>query len=877
MTEPRLPDSEFERNRHAALRARLLAQLSAANHPALAGLTSRAPDDFVIALLDAWAAAGDVISFYDERIANESYLRTATERFSVLQLARLIGYEPRPGLAAETFLAFTLETAIGAPRAVTIAPGARVQSQPGPGELPQLFETVEEIPARPAWNALVPRLSVPQNVTVNNASFTVAAGAAIQPGDALLVRAGGAFQVRRVRRVVPSPDARTTRLDVSTGATGTGALVELSTGAFAAPFTDAAPLNANTVNNRILGRKWHQADLLALAAAQQWPLDKLTAAIQGQLAARASASAGELYVMRQRAALFGHNAPAYESLPASLRFTSFREATKTTAGIATFASVGAAFGTNWENRTAAQEAGSQPVIFLDAVYPGITPGGWVVLRDGDNQRAYQITDVGEVARTSFTLSAKVSRLLLNTAADLGLFKLRTTTVLLQSEPLTLTGVPVAAPVAGSAIQLDSPYLELRAGQRLAASGPRADLAGAAAGEVRSLADTVLDDGRTVLVLDRALDFTYVRSDLQPEGRVRLCANVARATHGESVSEIVGAGNARKPFPTFALRQSPLTFVSAATPSGEASTLELRVNDVLWKEVPTLVGQAATARVFSTRVEDDGSTTLQFGDGSTGARLPSGTDNVRATYRKGIGTAALLDADRLTLLLTRPLGVKDVTNPVPAVGADDPESRDAARRNAPLTVLTLGRIVSLQDYEDFARAFAGIARAFATWMSLGNERGILLTVSGPRGEDVAEGSVLAGNLLSAIAQSGDPRVPVRLVNRSRVWFRLDARVRTDPDFTRLKVLAQVEQVLRTRFGFDARDFGQAVTLAEVMATMHEVAGVVGVDVDALYRPDEQGAIPNTVVPSHVPPAGTALATPAELVLLDPRPLNFAELS
>ena len=54
---------------------------------------------------------------------------------------------------------------------------------------------------------------------------------------------------------------------------------------------------------------------------------------------------------------------------------------------------------------------------------------------------------------------------------------------------------------------------------------------------------------------------------------------------------------------------------------------------------------------------------------------------------------------------------------------------AARRNAPLTVLTLDRIVSLRDYEDFARAFGGIAKALATWTWDGQRQGIFVTVAG----------------------------------------------------------------------------------------------------------------------------------------------------
>src|SRR5207245_2838764 len=121
-------------------------------------------DDFSIALLDAWAVVADVLTFYQERIANESWLRTATEPRSILELARLIGYEPRTGVAADAYLAFTMQDAAGAPESATLETGLKVQSVPGPGQKPQVFETSEEIEARPAWNALRPRLTEPQKI-----------------------------------------------------------------------------------------------------------------------------------------------------------------------------------------------------------------------------------------------------------------------------------------------------------------------------------------------------------------------------------------------------------------------------------------------------------------------------------------------------------------------------------------------------------------------------------------------------------------------------------------------------------------------------------------------------------------------------------------
>src|SRR5581483_11154218 len=128
------------------------------------------------------------------------------------------------------------------------------------------------------------------------------------------------------------------------------------------------------------------------------------------------------------------------------------------------------------------------------------------------------------------------------------------------------------------------------------------------------------------------------------------ANVAAATHGETVQELLGGGDAGAKFQTFKLRQPPLTYGSAAN-----------------------------------------------GEGVAGARPPSGQSNIRARYRKGIGIDGLVKAGQLSMLLSRPLGVKGVTNPEASTGAQDPEQLDDARANAPLKVLTLERVVSLSDY------------------------------------------------------------------------------------------------------------------------------------------------------------------------------------
>jgi len=157
---PGLDRLRYRAGDHGAFLETMLARLASQDLTALRRLTTRDPSDPAIALLDAWATVADVLTFYDERIANEGYLRTATERRSVLELARLVGYALRPGVAATVFLAFGIEPTFEG-EALLKAP-LRAQSVPGPGELPQTFEIVAPLKARAAWNTLQPRLTQPQ-------------------------------------------------------------------------------------------------------------------------------------------------------------------------------------------------------------------------------------------------------------------------------------------------------------------------------------------------------------------------------------------------------------------------------------------------------------------------------------------------------------------------------------------------------------------------------------------------------------------------------------------------------------------------------------------------------------------------------------------
>lgn len=784
---------------HASFNRSMLAALSATPNAALAGLRTREPDDFSVALVDAWAISLDVLTFYQERIANESYLRTATERLSLLNLARLIGYELRPGVAASTRLAFTLESTVGAPVEITLAPGVRVQSIPGPGEAAQTFETVEAITARPAWNAIQPRQTAAQTLSpAMNQLWLKGADANLKTGDRLLIVAAMAGSLRYAMRRV----AQATRDDAA-------------------------------------GRT--QVDLEPIAYVP--PL------------APAGISVG-VWALRAKASPFGHNAPKKPNpdKPADLNTA-----------------------TEWMVNEPFKQA-----LTLDAVYDQVQEDSWIVLDRSwfflgwalgrvplPNWRLHlllQVKDLRTVSRADYGITGRATQLMLDSAWlhdwDWLLLWLRDMAVYVQSEPLPLAEAPLAPALARNAIALNGDFSDLPIGRAVVISGLRSGDPKDAAriSELAVIDQVTTAGGITTLTFKADLETIFDRRT------VAINANVALATHGETVAEVLGSGNASQPYQRFVLRGSPLTYTGAQTPEGVASSLQVRVNDLLWREAPAFLDRGPTERIYVTRTADDGKTTVQFGDGKNGARLPSGSENIRATYRKGIGKAGNVKAGQLSLLLSRPLGVKEAVNPLPADGGADREERDDARRNAPLTVLTLGRVVSLRDYEDFARAFPGIAKALVAWTWDGQRQGVFITVAGPDGAAVAAAGQTYTHLLASLRAAGDPYVPLRVQTYTPIMFALSATVTRRPEYLAEKVEQAVRNALLAAFSFAARQFGQPVALSAVLAVTQAVPGVVGVDVDHLYR---AGAAPTRQerLPAFAPRPGSAFGVaPAELLML-----------
>jgi hypothetical protein len=463
--------------------------------------------------------------------------------------------------------------------------------------------------------------------------------------------------------------------------------------------------------------------------------------------------------------------------------------------------------------------------------------------------------------------------------------LRGTRVYAQSELLPLAEMPLTDPICTAEIELDGLYDGLEAGRWAILSGERADVfdvngkqvSGIQSAELTmilsvshrvqtlpqkelSLADRARrlatdstphdfsspigetpgyaetspketsalpgDKTHTFVTLSKDPAYCYLRETMTIYG------NVVKATHGETRREVLGSGDASKPMQSFTLRQPPLTFLPAPTPAGAASTLVLRVNEVEWHETDTLAGLSPDDRRFITKTDDESKTTVIFGNGRQGARPPTGRENIAAVYRNGIGQPGNVKAGQLSQLGTRPLGVKEVINPLPSTGGADREGRDQVRKNAPLGVLALDRLVSVQDYADFTRTFAGIGKANAIKLSDGAREVVHVTIAGANDIPIDPVDDLYKNLVRALRELGDPHLPIEVELREMLSLIISANVRVLPDYAWEFVEPKIRAALLDVFSFERRDLAQDVTKSEVISVIQRVRGAAYADLDLL---------------------------------------------
>jgi len=819
---------------------------------ALSGWTHRGADDPGIALLEGVGIIGDILTFYQERYANEAFLRTATWRESVAGLVRLLGYRLSPGLGGHATLAIELKPNAGK---VIIPAGYPFKADLDGADKPAEFQTDADLIAYPhlsKFNLYRPRSYATSVVagtdtvevfkSENSEKLADIAALDIKAGDRILL--------------VPDSPAWSKNSAASFGPQETHQVLEVKE---VRQVHDRTILTFETE----IDRTWAQP-VRAYRVGRTWRH-------------------------------FGHAVPPTYTVPTPASGDITGSTTVTTGFVRHIRAKHSCANTDMAFNIPGK------MIPLDSEVNDLTPGTRIAVevqaeKSGDIEPAIFVRRIAKLRGSTITFGP-------------------------QSGPSTLLTMSQAlvhgrhntgheADIRDYRIhELTSPRMMLRP----VASGATGDIADGTDAlnfygtrrAVRKLAGRPVmlqaPDGTvtTLTCINEAADFfggvegqpqmwplsfnappaPFDYGDFDEETtEVKVYGNLASASQGKAVPMVtLGSGDARKTFQTFALPKPPTHLLSPGADPAEVPELAVYVDGRAATRVSSLFGQPADAVVYVLRQADDGSFHVQFGDGKTGARLPTRKNNVTAVFRTGDGARGPLKDGATPSAGTRIEGVAKVHLPDIVAGGADPETGGNAQQGAPGRVQGLGRIVSLADYETELLNIPGVSRVKAAWDILDGTPGVVCRVLLESGRE-QEYDAVRDAIYSFQRCRGSNRFALTVEQATLRQVTLDLRYAFDPALIEADVAAAITRKLAPMevadadadgvFALRARQIGGREYASRIAGRVQAVPGVTWVRVDALslLAPTAPGDLPEEITLPTAPRPLHSTLTPANNELL-----------
>lgn len=778
----------------------------------LAAWTHRAPDDPGIALLQGAAILGDILTFYQEHYANEAFLRTAQWHESVAGLVRLLGYRLAPGLGGRATFAFKVK----GKQSLTIPAGFPIKADLANITQPVDFQTTNDLIAWPHLNT---------------------------------------FHLYRRRTTATGIDAGVKRLEL-TNVEGDSTF-ELKKGdrLMLLPSAPGWTTSGNTLSTP------DSPQIIKVAAVSQI-LDRTIVELEGTVE-RDWKHPATAYRLGRTFRHFGYNAPPktvrnaptwyWEIFGSNQSRTHFKryicggsEATLGSSSIPLEPKVvpldqevgNLTVGTYVILHVVVQARGCEPAL---AVRKGITAIEARTLQFGNlNGPSTFLTLDSPLVSNSSILDAK---------SDIRRWRIYEVT----SPALTLGGETKPFPADNFTTGNNALNFYGTGDQAKTLVGRALLLQHDDGRQMALTCTTAQDDFASGGTSDEPgmwpLSFDKVPLQFLPEDfdegtpRVTVWGNLAEATQGKAEKEaVLGNGDGRAQFQTFKLPKAPLTyFLSDSATPPQVPELDVYVNDRKWTRVASLFARGPEEEIYIVRQDAKGESWVQFGNGDTGARLPSGINNIKARYRRGNGAHGPLKPGAVPSAGQHPVGLDKILLPGVVSGGAHPESADKARITAPGKVQSLGRMVSLQDYETEVKAIPGVTMATAAWGLNDAMPAVLLRVLLEAGREVEFQDVRA-TIAHFECCRGPDNFPVAVTQALLRYTYLDLLYACDPSRIKADVEAQLRASLGLAgdnansrvglFGLHRRRLGEPEYASRIEGAVQQVPGVLWCRVKAL---------------------------------------------
>ncbi len=819
VNRPALSSIDYRIGTYSRMRAHMLELLNSST--VLSAWTHRGADDPGIALLESAAIVGDILTHYQNLYANEAFLRTAGWRESVSELVQLLGYRPAPGVGGDGVFAVKVK----GKNPVTIAKGFGFKAQLAGRDETAEFESTGKVTA-------YPHLSEFHLYCPPDGAATIKAGGntleLLAVDDAVDLKSRTAFKINKGDRILLVPGS---------------------------DMFDMQHKPYSTQN---------KAEILIVSEVETL-LDRVIITFEGALTVNRSVSV-EAYVIGRTFGHFGRNAQAklnmYDGVSLNRDNTNFyRRIYSRHPGSAYYSSL------------------SSLEMPLDREVDDLAIGNSLICQGVANFKI--ASGDGTKSKVSFTVVKRIRETHVDSLQWANV-EGTTTVVTLDEKPMFNDDIWFEKEMDIRRAQFHeviSPKLTLGAESSWtdgAFNNGDLQFFGTYR-EVKALSgrDLLLVDSKNAIVQavkvnDTAADFAaaltvngrdginkwmwnitidqipdFDRRDFNRlEPLITVYGNIVAADQGKTQPEVVlGNGDNRKTFQTFAIPKAPLTYLldETRTPA-RAAELKIYVGSVLWQQVESFFGCKPDDCVYVVREDNDGKSWVQFGDGKTGARLPSGTKNISATFRIGSGAAGPLETDAKPTAVGKLKVLEEVFMPCPAVGGDEPESKENARKAAPGKLQSLGRMVGLADFEAEAMAIPGVIKVRADWAAPSGVPLLRITVLTRTGTIAALNKV-RDTLKTYNRCRGPARFPILIEQGFRQYIYVNIRVGYAAGRRKADMITAIREALGVTdekgiglesdhglFSLKIQRFGRSMHVSRIIGTVQQVDGVTRVEVD-----------------------------------------------
>lgn len=807
--------------------------------PALSRFTHRTSDDPAIGLLEGAAIIGDILTFYQELYANERYLRTATWRDSVSDLVRLLGYRFSPGVGGRGSFAFEVR----GDKAVTIPKGFRLTADVTGRDGKSDFETVDEAVAWPALGHFpLYRPTYFPGIAAGTARFSVdtaelaAAGVTIEKDDRLMIVAQP-LDVTSDRQIVVVESVR------------------------------------------------QQFERTEIAIRGSW---------QG-----ASTQDAAMYKLGRTFRYFGYNGPAQKMVVSG--------GTVTPEEVAFWRRIGSFFIFIPLPNSPHDPLPSYSSFPLSQQVDDLAPGGLMLatLSLGESSTVPASTPLYFFERRIVSVHAEtITQGAMTGGTTVVDFDSAFARIILLTNPLYFTDIRTVTfhEVLGQRVALKAAraaqptsdctrlHLFSDADTYAAVNGRRLQL-----GRGATMEETIVTTNPGAAAIGMALrpltlgpvPESFTLDDFPLDAPTVVAhGNIVDATQGHTERDaILGNGDSRQSFQNFRLPKSPLTYHKhAGSTPPEQPELDILVGERQWTLVPSFYGHGPREEIYIVREDAKGDSWVQFGDNETGASLPSGIGNVRARARTTNGAWGPL-RDGTTVQPGQRLDRLDKIQLFGiTTGGDTPEDVDNARAAAPGKIQSLGRLVSLADFETEALTISGVWRISVRWSMVSNVPAMMLTILTRTGGDAELASVR--DIFAEYNRCRGPqRFPIIVSGGHLEYLFLDASIAIDPTFNEAMVLADIQTAIgvsgatgidgsRGLMATGQRRFGGREYATRLAGTIQNVPGVLWAKVNGLGSLGAAADPATLVLPAAPWPLSEVVDCPPDGILaLDARHIDL----